>query len=74
MTTLTTRISITLPEEISARTAIPRRKHINVAIYLIALQTSLAGLLYGLDTGSIGPITEMPQFRESVEEISDINV
>jgi MFS family permease len=31
----------------------------------------LAGLLYGLDTGSIGPITEMPQFIESMGEMSD---
>jgi MFS family permease len=53
-------------------TAPQRRKHVNFAIYLIALLTSLSGLLYGLDTGSIGPITEMPQFRESVGEISDI--
>ena len=53
-------------------TAPQPRKHVNFAIYLIALLTSLSGLLYGLDTGSIGPITEMPQFRESVGEISDI--
>jgi MFS family permease len=32
----------------------------------------LAGLLYGLDTGSIGPITDMPQFHESVGEMSDL--
>jgi MFS family permease len=51
---------------------IPESKKINYAIYLIALHTSLAGLLYGLDTGSIGPITEMPQFRESVGELSDL--
>ncbi|THU96762.1 MFS transporter [Dendrothele bispora CBS 962.96] len=31
-------------------------------IFLIAVHTSLAGLLYGLDTGSIGPVTEMNQF------------
>jgi MFS family permease len=47
-------------------------KKINYAIYLIALHISLAGLLYGLDTGSIGPITEMPQFRESVGQLSDL--
>lgn len=51
---------------------IERKKKVNYAIYLIALHTSLAGLLYGLDTGSIGPITEMPQFRESVGELSDL--
>src|ERR1700694_1093830 len=48
------------------------RKHVNYAIYLIALHTSLGGLLYGLDIGSIGPITEMPQFRDSVGQLSDI--
>ncbi|KAH7930757.1 general substrate transporter [Leucogyrophana mollusca] len=35
-------------------------------IYLIALHTSLAGLLYGLDTGSIGPVTQMTQFGDSI--------
>ena len=45
-------------------------KHTRSRIYLITLHTALAGLLYGLDTGSIGPITEMPQFRESVGKMS----
>lgn len=44
----------------------------NWELYLISFVASLAGLLYGLDTGSIGPITEMPQFRESVGELSDL--
>lgn len=70
MTTLTTQISANLAE--NAPTLPPSRKHANIAIYLVALHTSLSGLLYGLDTGSIGPITEMPQFRDSVGEISDI--
>lgn len=51
---------------------VQQKKKVNYAIYLIALHTSLAGLLYGLDTGSIGPITEMPQFRESVGNLSDL--
>ncbi|EPQ52847.1 general substrate transporter [Gloeophyllum trabeum ATCC 11539] len=39
-------------------------------ISFIAAHASLAGLLYGLDTGSIGPITEMYQFRASVGTLS----
>ncbi|KAH7914667.1 general substrate transporter [Hygrophoropsis aurantiaca] len=39
-------------------------------IYLIALHTSLAGLLYGLDTGSIGPVTQMIQFGDSIGHLS----
>lgn len=35
-----------------------------VKIHLIASHVSLAGLLYGLDTGFVGPITTMPQFTE----------
>jgi MFS family permease len=72
MTTLTTQ-SQTQTAVVSQPPAAPQQiKHVNFAIYLIALLTSLSGLLYGLDTGSIGPITEMPQFRQSVGEISDI--
>jgi len=52
----------------SSLTAAPKRTGV---IYLISLHISLAGLLYGLDTGSIGPITEMPQFIESVGKLSD---
>ncbi|KAG1749038.1 general substrate transporter [Suillus paluster] len=39
-------------------------------IYLIALHTSLAGMLWGLDTGSIGPITQMEQFASSIGHLS----
>ena len=70
MTTLTTQISAAIEED--APTIIPPGKRANYGIYLIALHTSLSGLLYGLDTGSIGPITEMPQFRDSVGDFSDI--
>src|SRR5271155_3680926 len=69
MTTLTTQFQGVVSEP---PTPPQQAKHVNFAIYLIALLTSLSGLLYGLDTGSIGPITEMPQFRASVGEISDI--
>ncbi|KAF9220874.1 general substrate transporter [Gyrodon lividus] len=41
-----------------------------VKIYLIALHTSLAGLLWGLDTGSIGPLTQMSQFSDSIGHLS----
>lgn len=75
MTTITIQVSAPVVQS----QAIPsptqhqwRRKHANLSIYWISLHTSLAGLLYGLDTGSIGPITEMPQFRKSVGEISDL--
>ncbi|RYC80013.1 hypothetical protein BFJ63_vAg17103 [Fusarium oxysporum f. sp. narcissi] len=37
---------------------------------LVASHVSLAGLLYGLDTGSIGPITSMPQFSESIGSLT----
>ncbi|EGN96092.1 hypothetical protein SERLA73DRAFT_185629 [Serpula lacrymans var. lacrymans S7.3] len=39
-------------------------------IFLIAIHTSLAGLLYGLDTGSIGPVTQMVQFSNSVGHLT----
>jgi MFS family permease len=73
MATLTTQISAVDPfqdEPTAIEVPIPQRR--NFAIYLIALHTSLSGLLYGLDTGSIGPITEMPQFRASVGNFSDL--
>ncbi|KIJ64654.1 hypothetical protein HYDPIDRAFT_154421 [Hydnomerulius pinastri MD-312] len=41
-----------------------------VKIYLIALYTSLAGLLWGLDTGSIGPLTQMTQFSNSIGHLT----
>jgi MFS family permease len=44
----------------------------NWRIYLISFVDSLAGLLYGLDTGSIGPITRMPQFQDTVGVLSDL--
>src|SRR5271170_7637881 len=72
MTTLTTQFQAQTGLESEPPTAPHPVKHVNFAIYLIALLTSLSGLLYGLDTGSIGPITEMPQFRASVGEFSDI--
>jgi MFS family permease len=70
MTTITIQMSTDIAEDVPTLSSSP--KHANVLIYLIALHTSLSGLLYGLDTGSIGPITEMPQFRDSVGEFSDI--
>ncbi|GLA87529.1 hypothetical protein AtubIFM56815_001955 [Aspergillus tubingensis] len=39
-------------------------------VFLIAGHVALAGLLYGLDTGSIGPITQMPQFESSIGRLS----
>ncbi|KAL4073267.1 general substrate transporter [Scleroderma yunnanense] len=41
-----------------------------VKIYLIALHTSIAGLLWGLDTGSIGTVTQMTQFSKSIGHLS----
>ena len=73
MATLTTQISSPAAlEEEQPIVQIPSGQHLNIAIYQIALHTSLTGLLYGLDTGSIGPVTEMPQFRASVGDFSDI--
>ncbi|KKK21365.1 MFS transporter [Aspergillus ochraceoroseus] len=42
----------------------------NGHIFLIAGHVSLTGLLYGLDTGSIGVITQMDQFRDSIGHLS----
>ncbi|RDW72325.1 sugar porter family MFS transporter [Aspergillus mulundensis] len=39
-------------------------------IFLIAGHVSLTGLLYGLDTGSIGVITQMTQFEASIGHLS----
>ncbi|KAL8784873.1 MAG: hypothetical protein Q9195_008866 [Heterodermia aff. obscurata] len=39
-------------------------------VLLIASHVSLAGLLYGLDTGSIGPITTMTQFATSIGHLT----
>ncbi|KAL4952345.1 general substrate transporter [Aspergillus filifer] len=39
-------------------------------IFLIAGHVSLTGLLYGLDTGSIGVITQMNQFADSIGHLS----
>lgn len=72
MSTLTMEASAQTISAIETLQPIEQKSKINYAIYLIALHTSLAGLLYGLDTGSVGPITEMPQFRESVGELSDL--
>lgn len=43
---------------------------VTTKIYLIALHASLAGMLWGLDTGSIGPITQMEQFSSSIGHLS----
>ncbi|KAL2809179.1 general substrate transporter [Aspergillus granulosus] len=42
----------------------------NAKIFLIAGHVSLTGLLYGLDTGSIGVITQMTQFTTSIGDLS----
>ncbi|PYI07785.1 sugar transporter [Aspergillus sclerotiicarbonarius CBS 121057] len=41
-------------------------------VFVIAGHVSLAGLLYGLDTGSIGPITQMHQFDTSIGRLSSM--
>ncbi|KAL4990972.1 general substrate transporter [Aspergillus falconensis] len=41
-------------------------------IFLIAGHVSLTGLLYGLDTGSIGVITQMAQFDDSIGHLSSM--
>ncbi|KAF7158586.1 hypothetical protein CNMCM5623_003646 [Aspergillus felis] len=41
-------------------------------IFLIASHVSLAGLLYGLDTGSIGVITQMDQFAASIGHLTSM--
>ncbi|KAJ8594663.1 general substrate transporter [Rhizopogon salebrosus TDB-379] len=43
---------------------------VTTKIYLIAFHTSLAGMLWGLDTGSIGPVTQMDQFTTSIGHLS----
>jgi MFS family permease len=55
----------------SRNTPAPSSSKRTVSIYVVSLHISLAGLLYGLDTGSIGPITEMQQFLDSMGELSD---
>jgi MFS family permease len=39
---------------------------LNYAHWRIAILMSLVGLMYGIDTGSIGPITQMPNFQNEV--------
>ncbi|KAL4901427.1 hypothetical protein BDW74DRAFT_170145 [Aspergillus multicolor] len=39
-------------------------------IFLIVAHVSLTGLLHGLDTGSIGVIAQMTQFKDSIEHLS----
>ncbi|KAG8968309.1 hypothetical protein FRC03_007965 [Tulasnella sp. 419] len=39
-----------------------------LSIYGISAFVSLAGLFFGMDTGSIGPITVMPRFLETFKE------
>ncbi|KAF4174119.1 hypothetical protein CNMCM8927_003176 [Aspergillus lentulus] len=41
-------------------------------IFLIASHVSLSGFLYGLDTGSIGVITQMDQFAASIGHLSSM--
>ncbi|GAQ06887.1 high-affinity glucose transporter [Aspergillus lentulus] len=41
-------------------------------IFLIASHVSLSGLLYGLDTGSIGVITQMDQFAASIGHLTSM--
>ncbi|KAL4763848.1 general substrate transporter [Aspergillus foveolatus] len=41
-------------------------------VLLIAGHVSLTGLLYGLDTGSIGVITQMTQFDDSIGHLSSM--
>ncbi|KIM54609.1 hypothetical protein SCLCIDRAFT_349332 [Scleroderma citrinum Foug A] len=41
-----------------------------VKTYLVAFHSSIAGLLWGLDTGSIGTVTQMTQFSESIGHLS----
>lgn len=36
----------------------------------VAILTSLGGALFGLDTGTIGPITTMPQFSQALGKLS----
>lgn len=35
----------------------------DVRLFFVGALASISGLIYGLDTGSIGPLTEMPQFK-----------
>ncbi|KAF2200467.1 sugar transporter [Delitschia confertaspora ATCC 74209] len=42
----------------------------NIIILGIAAHVSLAGLLYGLDTGSIGPIIAMTQFHNTIQPLT----
>ncbi|KAF2498548.1 sugar transporter [Lophium mytilinum] len=42
-------------------------------VVLIGCYISLSGLLYGLDTGSIGPITSMTQFTASIGPLTPIH-
>src|SRR5579859_2696339 len=55
----------------SRNTPAPSSSKRTVSIYVVSLHISLAGLLYGLDTGSIGPIIEMQQFLDAMGELSD---
>lgn len=44
----------------------------NRKVLLIASHVSISGGLWGLDTGSIGPIIEMNQFHDSIGDLSSI--
>ncbi|CAO1637647.1 unnamed protein product [Parajaminaea phylloscopi] len=46
------------------KTFVPTSLPPDARTFLVGTLVSISGLLYGLDTGSIGPITEMPQFQE----------
>lgn len=49
---------------------IPRRLSPKGRVFAIGAVVSVAGLLYGLDTGSIGPVTQMKYFNEQIGPLS----
>jgi MFS family permease len=44
----------------------------NLKVLLLGSYISLSGLLYGLDTGSIGPVTSMTQFTSSIGHLAPL--
>ncbi|UZJ56742.1 hypothetical protein CBS101457_006062 [Exobasidium rhododendri] len=52
------------------KTIMPSSLPPTVRLFAIGAMTSISGLLYGLDTGSIGPITQMPQFAKTAGLLS----
>lgn len=55
-----------IPEKTFLPTTLPP----TVRLFSIGCCCAAAGLLYGLDTGSIGPITQMPQFLNTAGRLS----